>query len=663
MNVSRVMLLMLSLVLTAGAETRVRITGMHGRSEQQMLQLMGGRLEPIRSSPASPPLADDAAFILGQLLAKDGYADAEVDWKITRRDEVRLIVHEGTRLTLGTVTVSGVAEEDLKKFQRLFAKPAETGIDIGGGAAPFRERDIETGLSYLRQELNARGYWQAGALVTRRKTIPETGAVDFSIDVKPGPLFHIGRPGVTGDDPEGVKQAMPAAMRYAGRKATTANLNAMRLAVEQAVTGSGYPDAKIQMSRTLSGGEFVPAFSIELGERVKLGHLDVAGLERTNPQRIARRFRGMEGDWYDEAAVNKRLRKLLATGAFASARVEKVSSGVGMIDATLHFEEARAREITLGAGAGSYQGFITRAGYTDRNFLGELMGFNAGLEMSFLGLLGEVRITDPWLFDSDVTASARAYALIYGREGYTAYESGLEGSLKWKFGDHYTVDLLAGWSIVNLTENGLPAEELGENNYTHLRLRLTQTLDFRDNPVLPESGWHVECPLEIGAAVADVSTSYVLAGLSGGWHHMLNHHYHIGIGGDFGMLVPSGDGADLPIDLRLFNGGSRSVRSFPERELGTEVKGYATGGEAMWNANFELIRNITDAVKAVAFVDAGSLSRDYDEVGSPDIEMAAGLGIRLDLPIGPVRFEYGYNMTRDPGEPAGAFHFAIGTAY
>jgi outer membrane translocation and assembly module TamA len=229
--------------------------------------------------------------------------------------------------------------------------------------------------------------------------------------------------------------------------------------------------------------------------------------------------------------------------------------------------------------------------------------------------------------------------------------------------DHYGIELIGGYSIVNLTEDGLPLSELGENNYANPRLRLTQTIDFRDSRVLPKSGWHLQCPLEIGAAVADNSTSYASAGISGGWHHSLGRYYDIGLGGGFGMLIPSGDGADLPIDLRLFNGGARSVRSFPERELGPEVDGYPTGGEAMWNANFELIRNITDSLRAVAFVDAGALSRDYDGIGQADIEMAAGAGIRLDLPIGPVRFEYGFNLTRDGSEPAGTFHFAIGTAY
>jgi outer membrane protein insertion porin family len=128
-------------------------------------------------------------------------------------------------------------------------------------------------------------------------------------------------------------------------------------------------------------------------------------------------------------------------------------------------------------------------------------------------------------------------------------------------------------------------------------------------------------------------------------------------------LVPSGDGGDLPIDLRLFNGGARSVRSFPERELGPTFDGYATGGEGMWNTNMEVVRNLSGVVKAVAFFDAGTLSRNFEDIGSSDIELATGLGLRLDLPIGPVRIEYGYNLTRDPGEPTGTLHFAIGYAY
>ncbi len=663
MRVFKVMLLQMLVVLTAGAETRVDITGLRNMSEQAALEMMGGRLTHVRSSPASAPLADDAAFILREMLKQDGYDDAVVEWKIRGRDRIELAVREGVRLSLGNVEVNGVAEHERKKFARLYAKPAERDFEFGGKAPPFREEDVETGLSFLTQELKARGYWEAEARVAKRSTDSETGSVDVVIDVKRGPYFRIGAPTVIGEAPKGAESVVAPARQWIGRAASTKNLNAMRLAVEESVAGSGYPDAKIRMSQTLEGAKFIPGFSIELGERVRLGKIAIEGLERTRSERVYSRVDSMEGDWYDTATMNLRLREFLATGAFASARVETVPAGDGVIDTTLHFEEARAREIALSAGAGSYQGMITRANYIDRNLFGRLWGLNAGLEVSFLGLLGEVRVTNPWLYGSDVGGTARLYSLIYGREGYTSFESGFDGQLSWKFGKHYTVDLLAGYSIVSLSNDGLPSSVLGETDYTNPRLRITQKLDFRDNPVLPKSGWHLESPLEIGTAVGSDSTSYAMAALSGGWYHRINRKFDIGAGGRIGVLVPSGDGADLPIDLRLFNGGASSVRSFAERELGPQVNGYPTGGEGSWHTNFEVIRKISDSVQAVAFVDAGALSQRYDEILSADLEVAAGLGVRLNLPIGPVRFEYGYNLTRDDGEPAGAFHFAIGAAY
>jgi outer membrane protein assembly factor BamA len=163
--------------------------------------------------------------------------------------------------------------------------------------------------------------------------------------------------------------------------------------------------------------------------------------------------------------------------------------------------------------------------------------------------------------------------------------------------------------------------------------------------------------------LGDLSTSYLRAELSGAWYHTFENDWQIVLGGAGGVLVPSGDGVDLPINLRLFNGGAHSVRSFPERELGPTVEGYPTGGEGMWHANAELIRKLAGSFKAVGFVDAGSLSRECGKLGSGDIEVAVGLGLRLDLPIGPVRLEYGYNLTRDMAEPTGTLHFAIGVAF
>jgi outer membrane protein insertion porin family len=663
MQHSLVTILMLLTALTAVAETRVRITGLKDKSENQALEMMGGRLTHVHSSPASPPLADDAAFLLRQILRKDGYAEATVDWKIAGRNEIVLTVREGGRLSLGKVKVNGVPEDDPNRLAKLYSRPAEKDRPLGAGPPPFRENDVETGLSFLRQEFNSRGYWLAEAAIASRSTDPATGAVALSIDVRKGGLFKIARPTVTASADAARSLAVTAAQPFIGLPATTGNLNKMRLAVQETVVGQGYPDATIRMTQTLESTSFVPGFVIELGQRVRLNRIHIEGLEITRQERIEARVKSMEGDWYDEDAMNKRLRELLATGAFSAARAETTAIGEDLVDATLHFDEARAREVSLAAGFGSYLGLITRVTYGNRNLAGRLLGFDSGFELSSRGLLGDARITDPWVLGSDVSASVHGFALIYGREGYETLETGFDASVTWKFGDHYKLDLLAGSSVVNVSEEGLPSSALGETAYSNPKIRLTQTLDYRDNPVLPTKGWHLENPLELGAAVGDLSTSYIKAGLSGGWYHELNRLYQIGVGGEWGMLVPSGDGDNLPIDLRLFNGGARSVRSFPERELGPSANGYPTGGEAMWNTNLELIRAISGSAKAVAFLDAGALSRDIQDIGSSEVELAAGLGVRFDLPIGPVRLEYGYNLTRGSGEPVGTIHFAIGCAY
>ena len=79
--------------------------------------------------------------------------------------------------------------------------------------------------------------------------------------------------------------------------------------------------------------------------------------------------------------------------------------------------------------------------------------------------------------------------------------------------------------------------------------------------------------------------------------------------------------------------------------------------------NAEYTYKVAGPFKLVSFVDAGALSQKWEDFGGSNPDIAAGLGIRFDLPVGPVRFEYGQNLTRDRGEPSGAWHFAIGLAF
>lgn len=643
------------------AETQIDIRGMTSKSEREVLQLMGDRLVYVRSKPASPWRAADAAFLVTQILSNDGYNDVRVTPRIEAPDRIALIVEEGSRLALGNVKITG--EGDAKQLAKLYAQPAEKDTPFGAGSPPFREEDVETGLRYIEQQLQSEGYWNADATLSERLTDNESGKVHVTINVVRGDRFKIANPSVFSPDGRGVKRAATTWEPFIGGWATTEQVNGMRAAMEEAFISRGYPDAKIQMVTALGKATYQPTFSIDLGVRVRLLEVHTEGLVKTKTKRVNRIMEPLEDEWYDQAAMNNKVKRLLATGAFESVRVDTYEVSTKRIDATLHFQEARAKEVTLAGGFETFNGPLFRAGYIDRNFRGSLKGFSAGMELSGRGALGEVKLTDPWWRGTETAQTLRLYSLVRAYEGYTSLEGGLESGWKWEPSPRRRMDLTLGYSFVAVTEEDLPVNLLGETDYGHLRIAFTHTWDHRDSKILPKSGWHLSVPVQLGAAIGDDTQTYAKIGVDGGIYFPLNDTYHLGIGGFANWVFPSEDIRSLPVDLRVFNGGPRSVRSYPERELGPSFAGDPYGGDLSWVINAELSRNITGSLRAVAFVDAGAVTGNYTGIREGGVELAAGLGLRLDLPIGPVRLEYGHNLTKDTGEPSGTLHFAIGATF
>jgi outer membrane protein assembly factor BamA len=146
----------------------------------------------------------------------------------------------------------------------------------------------------------------------------------------------------------------------------------------------------------------------------------------------------------------------------------------------------------------------------------------------------------------------------------------------------------------------------------------------------------------------------------------------LALGARAGIIHPfNGDStvAEIPIDERFFNGGSTTVRSFGERELGPHDNGYPIGGEFFSVFNVEYTFPIYGELLGAVFFDAGNLlpnSTDPFEhvtAGFDDMRYAVGVGLRYKLPIGPVRLDYGYNPDRRADEDQGAFHFSFGFAF
>jgi outer membrane protein assembly factor BamA len=132
----------------------------------------------------------------------------------------------------------------------------------------------------------------------------------------------------------------------------------------------------------------------------------------------------------------------------------------------------------------------------------------------------------------------------------------------------------------------------------------------------------------------------------------------------------------IPEDLaqQLLDARALSVSDPGDNQLLTVDRILIRGGDIFVNPRAELRIPLSGSVQTALFLDTGNLwssLRAFEDLGFR-LRYAVGSGIRIATPVGPLVFDYGFNLDRvldrlDPSrkrqrfwESLGAFHFSIG---
>jgi outer membrane translocation and assembly module TamA len=90
------------------------------------------------------------------------------------------------------------------------------------------------------------------------------------------------------------------------------------------------------------------------------------------------------------------------------------------------------------------------------------------------------------------------------------------------------------------------------------------------------------------------------------------------------------------------------------------------GGKAMGLFNFEAVFPILSSIRdlgGVLFYDLGNVFANRDDLHVEDFEHAVGLGLRYRTPLGPIRFELGWNLTDPEKKGAPIVYVTIGNIF
>ena len=132
------------------------------------------------------------------------------------------------------------------------------------------------------------------------------------------------------------------------------------------------------------------------------------------------------------------------------------------------------------------------------------------------------------------------------------------------------------------------------------------------------------------------------------------------------------DTNQVPFSRRYFLGGATSLRGWGRLEVSPlGVSGLPLGGLSMLELSTELRVATAGKLSLVAFLDAGNSWGRSWQFDLGDLRADVGPGLRYRTPIGPVRADVGYQLTRIQGllvdgEPETRHwrvHFSIGQAF
>lgn len=457
----------------------------------------------------------------------------------------------------------------------------------------------------------------------------------------------------------------------------------------------GYPNVRIQTAAVPEGGRLDVVLTVDEGRRATLGSVVVRGLRRTDESFVRSLVDLPPGAPLDPRRLAALERRLLETGAFA--RVSTAVSADEPATLTITVEEDRRfagryaltvedRPTAEGEEPPSF--FEKSAAQVDleaRNLLGRGLRagarFNVGADIREAGasftvpglpLLGDLTTT-AFRIEEDLAASpdpvtGEPRENTRSRRGY---------ELAWKRRLSRRTDLLYGYRHEDseLVSPDLPFPAVAKL----AKLRASVVRDTRDNILDARTGSFLSLSVDCAPPFLDDERApdflasdfrFVKALAQASFARGLGpavtwaQGYRLGLGWGF-------DGQEIRRAERFRAGGGNTIRGYATEEIGPydTLLDRPNYGEAVAIVNQELRFRHRSGLGVAVFYDGGNVFAKAADL-SLDWRHALGAGLRWESPVGLLRMDVGFPLSRrvqddDPFVREGAYHlfFSLGQAF
>lgn len=458
----------------------------------------------------------------------------------------------------------------------------------------------------------------------------------------------------------------------------------------------GYFDAEVEIAISQNSDSLSVVYEVSEGVPSRLRYVAARTNGTTQSRHITREVQTKSGEILRRTDLLEAQKRLLELGLFTMVRPKMVPvDSAGLVDLVVEVRERKHGFYGFGFGFSSDERVRMSAEWGHRNVFGTARRVrttgSVGWEVDSLITAGarkelaerELSVTwvEPWLFG---TRTEGSFGLFHEFEhlprSFEYKTNGIRATFRRPLSR--VVDLFL--TLENEWRSSNDTTFVRED-FTSRSLRVELERDTRNNILDPRRGSRQSVTVQYAGLEGDhdfikmtLSTTHAIPRTESG-STVLAFRLQGGV------IVPGRSGSEdrlsrVPSPDRFFVGGATSLRGYKREDVGPlGGDGITRGGTVLLLAGAEYRFPLFWRFRGGLFVDAGNIWADPEElklgrlVGefgarySPlDLRYAAGAGLRVVTPVGPVRVDYARKLgtaTDDVFERNWEVHFSLGHAF
>jgi outer membrane protein insertion porin family len=610
-----------------------------------------------------------------------GFTDVDVKYKVETNEErgtsrVVFTITEGTKGAISAIRFEGntkFSDKILRKQMKTKGKTLYSFLDKSGR---LDETQLEQDINAVKEWYQDHGYIDVEVKEVRRDRT--NGKLKIVVVLVEGPIYHVGKITITGQKVAKAEKIRLLLKMKEGGIYSPKQIREDSKKIADAYGSGGYVDLQVQPQGVPAGdGKIDVHYTIQEGGPSFVQRINIIGNTRTKDKVIRREVLIAPGDVLNSVRVETTKKRLDNLGYFSKVETYPEDTGVsGRKDLTIQVEEKRTGSLNFGAGFSTIDQLVGFVEMTQGNF--DIMNWpsftGAGQKFRVRIQVGNTRkdvvmsLTEPYFLDRQLSLGGEIYykeadylSSIYSQRNYGfALTTRKAIALFTAVSLEYRIESIELYNI-SPTASSLILLEQGTTTKSVITPSIIN--DTRDNPFLTRRGHRLALvPYIAGGFLGGTEQIYGFS-LEARQYFSLWKDTILLFSGTIASVDNWGSGTRVRIYDRLFLGGSNDLRGFDFRDVSPkDINGEPLGGKSMAAFTIEYTIPIIEKARFAVFYDTGFVNAASFDFNTDQVVSDVGIGLRLDLPIGPLRIDYGIPIQTERGNSShsGKFNFNVG---